>query len=83
MRMKILSLPVWVEYDFSPEQEAQALANHSQTLERLNERGGLSWAELAAIMYATPWRNVNKRFTDMAWQINLTQQFGIKVFNHA
>ena len=30
--------------------ESQAIANHGQTLQRLNERGGLCWSELLAVL---------------------------------
>ena len=30
--------------------QAQAMKNHRQTLERLAERGGLSWPELVAVI---------------------------------
>jgi hypothetical protein len=34
---------------------AQALANHAQTLERLNERGGVSLSEAAALAQRRRW----------------------------
>lgn len=34
---------------------AQATANHYQTLERLAERGGLSWVEMAAVLQNRKW----------------------------
>lgn len=36
--------------------EAQALANHDQTLEQLSERGGLSAGELWCIVHGKHWR---------------------------
>ncbi|MDE7243098.1 MAG: hypothetical protein K2O18_03850 [Oscillospiraceae bacterium] len=36
--------------------ENQALRNHSQTLERLAERGGLSWNEILPILRDQTWR---------------------------
>ena len=37
--------------------ERQARTNHSQTLERLHQRGGLSWSEALAVLQDRPWRN--------------------------
>lgn len=37
--------------------EKQAIQNHGQTLERLNERGGLDPKELYAVMHDLPWRS--------------------------
>jgi hypothetical protein len=34
----------------------QAESNHYQTLERLAQRGGMSWCEMAAIVLNQPWR---------------------------
>lgn len=36
--------------------EAQARMNHSQTLDRLASRGGLSPCEAVAVMVGEPWR---------------------------
>jgi hypothetical protein len=38
----------------------QALANHSQTLERLAERGGLDPTELVAVLEDRPWRTMTQ-----------------------
>lgn len=38
--------------------EAQAQRNHSQTLERLAGRGGLSPCEAVAVMTDAPWKRV-------------------------
>lgn len=38
--------------------EAQAQSNHYQSLRRLNERGGLSWCEMAAVLEDRPWRKM-------------------------
>lgn len=40
------------------EHEGQCLKNHSQTVNRLAERGGLGWAELLAVLEDRPWSNV-------------------------
>jgi hypothetical protein len=37
--------------------EDQAQANHSQSLQRLHERGGLSWAEALAVLEDRRWQN--------------------------
>jgi len=39
-----------VPWDFVAPHEAQAKRNHDQSLERLAERGGLSWLELYAVL---------------------------------
>lgn len=39
--------------------ERQAKYNHYQTLERLAERGGLSWSELAAVLEDRPWSKMS------------------------
>jgi hypothetical protein len=36
--------------------EAQAIKNHDQSLERLNERGGLSAGELWCVVHGLNWR---------------------------
>ncbi len=37
----------------------QAMRNHYQTLERLAERGGLSWSEMAAVLEDRPWSQMS------------------------
>lgn len=44
-----------VPWDFVASHEAQALKNHGQTLERLAERGGLSWGELLDVLESRRW----------------------------
>ncbi len=39
-----------IPYDIIKPHEEQALRNHYQTLDRLAERGGLSWAEVYAVL---------------------------------
>lgn len=39
---------------------AQAQENHDQTLERLNERGGLSPCEACAVLEDRPWRRMDE-----------------------
>lgn len=38
--------------------ERQALRNHSQTLRRLAERGGLAWTEMLAVLTDSYWEDV-------------------------
>lgn len=40
----------YIPYDIIKPHERQALLNHGQTLERLAERGGLSWSEAWAVL---------------------------------
>lgn len=42
--------PRVVSFDLVKRHERQALANHYQTVDRLAERGGLSWFELLMVM---------------------------------
>lgn len=46
--------PLVVPYDLVKRHEAQALANHGQTVDRLAERGGLSWLELLMVLTDKP-----------------------------
>jgi hypothetical protein len=39
-----------IPWDVIKNHEEQALKNHDQTLERLRERGGLSWVETACVL---------------------------------
>lgn len=38
---------------------AQARSNHAQTLERLKERGGMSWCELCAVLEGRWWKRMD------------------------
>ncbi len=40
----------YIPYDIIKPHEEQALKNHYQTLDRLAERGGLSWSEAYAVL---------------------------------
>lgn len=44
-----------VDWQFVADHGKQAQANHYQTVERLAERGGLSWTELAAVIEDRKW----------------------------
>lgn len=51
--------PLWFTFVPTTCQEAQAQANHgNQSLERLRQRGGVSLAEMIAIVNSRPWRHV-------------------------
>ncbi|CAE6712899.1 hypothetical protein R75461_01142 [Paraburkholderia nemoris] len=49
-REQHFSSPLVVSFDLVKRHEKQAMTNHSQTIERLAERGGLSWFELLMVM---------------------------------
>jgi hypothetical protein len=49
-REQHFSSPLVVSFDLVKRHEAQAMKNHYQTVERLAERGGLSWFELLMVM---------------------------------
>lgn len=40
--------------------ERQAQRNHGQTVQRLKERGGLAWCELAAVLEDRDWRRMDQ-----------------------
>lgn len=50
-----------VGWNPSPDDHKQAMRNHGQTLHRLNERGGMAWCEMAAILEHRPHH-------DMHWE---------------
>lgn len=52
-----LGCPKSVPWSFVEPHEKQALANHDQTLVRLAERGGLSPAEMLAVVQGRRWRS--------------------------
>lgn len=51
--------------------ERQAQRNHSQTLRRLAERGGLSPAEAVAVLDGLDWGAIDKRKTKAFWRARL------------
>lgn len=53
-REQHFSSPLAVSFDLVKRHEKQALVNHSQTVERLAERGGLSWLELLLVLTDMP-----------------------------
>lgn len=48
----------YIPYNIIAPHEAQARRNHSQTLQRLAERGGLSWAEILAVLSDKTWKEM-------------------------
>jgi hypothetical protein len=50
--------PRSIPWDVIAPHEAQAQKNHSQTLERLANRGGLHPKEIVAVMLDRPWREM-------------------------
>ncbi|SOY56839.1 hypothetical protein [Cupriavidus taiwanensis] len=53
-REQHFSSPLVVSFDLVKRHEAQALANHGQSVERLAQRGGLSWLELLLVLTDKP-----------------------------
>lgn len=53
-REQHFSSPLVVSFDLVKRHEKQARANHGQTVERLAERGGLSWLELLLVLTDQP-----------------------------
>lgn len=57
---KKLGCPKTLPWAFIEPHERQAYINHGQTLQRLNERGGLDVVELRAVLEGKSWRDVSK-----------------------
>lgn len=57
--------------------EGQAMRNHSQTLKRLKERGGLSVREILAIVGKKPWSH----YGSLPWDEAIEMLFGIVITN--
>lgn len=49
-----------VPWAFLAPHERQAFSNHSQTLKRLNERGGLCWSEMLAVLEDRAWEPIKE-----------------------
>jgi hypothetical protein len=47
-----------IDYQLVADHAEQAKANHYQTVERLAERGGLSWCELYAVLHNRKWEKI-------------------------
>lgn len=56
------SRPVYIPYNIIAPHEPQAIRNHSQTLQRLAERGGLDWTEVLAVLNDKTWKEMGYRF---------------------
>lgn len=48
-----------IEWEATDADRKQAQRNHGQTLERLHERGGMSWCEMAAILEHREYRSMD------------------------
>lgn len=48
-------LPHWVPWEKVAPFETNAQRNHGQSLQRLSDRGGLTWSELRLIVEGTRW----------------------------
>lgn len=48
----------YIPYNIIAPHEAQAMRNHSQTLQRLAERGGLGWTEILAVLNDKTWKEM-------------------------
>lgn len=55
-----LGCPRSVPWEFIAPHERQAINNHSQTLQRLDERGGLSPAEMMCVIEGRGLRGIEK-----------------------
>ena len=55
----IPNCPQFVPWDLVAPHESQAKRTHDQSLARLNERGGLSICELAAVLEDRPWKQMS------------------------
>lgn len=60
-KFPILGAPgATIDWQLVHDHGRQAKANHYQTVERLAERGGLSWCELHAILHNRPWQKMEE-----------------------
>lgn len=53
--------PVTLTWPVTAQHRKQADINHGQTLERLRERGGLGWAEIADVLNGRGWATTRDR----------------------
>lgn len=56
--LEFMGIPARVPWSFVESHSQRALINHAQSLERLNQRGGLSLHELYALVTGRDWRDV-------------------------
>jgi len=59
IRFTELACPRFIAWSLLEPHRAQAMTNHSQSLEGLAARGGLSAAELVAVLEDRPWHHLN------------------------
>lgn len=71
-----LLVVVAVPWDLMVAHEKQCLKNHSQTVKRLAERGGLSLCEAVAVLEDRDWT----RMSDLAANERLLQIVGLSLF---
>jgi hypothetical protein len=62
-RFPVLSGGMTVPWQMLAPHEPQAYSNHTQTLQRLAERGGLSWAEVLCVLESRSWGH-DRELTD-------------------
>ena len=62
-------------WDFIAPHEKQAQANHYQTLERLAQRGGLSWMEMLAVLMDLDFRRINPKANHEAHVLKLLKEW--------
>jgi hypothetical protein len=60
---------------------SQAISNHDQTLERLAQRGGMSWCEMAAIVLNKRWQRMEQPYAKAVCRDVLLNRkaFGVNV----
>lgn len=68
-----------INWDIIRPHANQAMKNHGQTLERLAERGGLSWVELIAVLEDRPYEDMDvqvaiKRVADIVFEWEKTHK---------
>jgi len=66
-------LPKTVPWELVAPHEAQAQRNHSQTLERLAQRGGLSVRELWSVCHDRHWHPMVAEEVAVEWLLALTR----------
>lgn len=71
--LKALGCPDSVPWEKLEPHEAQAQRNHSQSLKRLAERGGLSACEAIAVLEDRPWHRMPDQLKMVLRLIELTK----------
>jgi hypothetical protein len=54
----VIAIVLWIPWSLIAPHEAQAKSNHGQSLERLDERGGLTADEAVAVLEDRPWHRM-------------------------